>query len=205
MADMALYTAVYESVPPALADLDAIEELHKDEMIGKFDAAVIDQEDGKPHIVKRVDRPRVRIIPELFGGGALPRKELKEAATELTSDEAGLILIGEDTRAAAGDAILVRRLDWVAVYGRTQGLAVYELLGMADLGALQTPEWVTAYEAGLDAYARRDWAGAAALFESAIAHRGDDLPSRIFVERCRNYLASPPPGDWTAVSILAEK
>jgi hypothetical protein len=97
MADMALYTAVYESVPPALADLDAIEELHKDEMIGKFDAAVIDQEGGKPHIVKRVDRPRVRIIPELFGGGALPRKELKEAAMELTSEEAGLIMIGEPT------------------------------------------------------------------------------------------------------------
>ena len=115
------------------------------------------------------------------------------------------ILIGEDTRAAAGDAVLVRRLDWVAVYGRTQGLAVYELLGMADHGASQTPEWVTAYEAGLDAYARRDWADAAELFESAIAVRGDDLPSQIFVERCRKYLASPPPGDWTAVSILAEK
>jgi adenylate cyclase len=115
------------------------------------------------------------------------------------------ILIGEETRAAAGNAILVRRLDWVAVYGRTQGLAVYELLGMADDGALQTPKWVTAYEAGLDAYARRDWSGAAELFESAIAHRGDDLPSRIFVERCRKYLASPPPEDWTAVSILAEK
>jgi adenylate cyclase len=115
------------------------------------------------------------------------------------------ILIGEDTRAAAGDAILVRRLDWVAVYGRTQGLAVYELLGMADHGALPTPEWVASYEAGLDAYARRDWAGAAELFESAIAIRGDDLPSQIFVERCRKYLASPPPEDWTAVSILAEK
>jgi adenylate cyclase len=115
------------------------------------------------------------------------------------------ILIGEDTRAAAGDAILVRRLDRVAVYGRTQGLAVYELLGMADHGALQKPEWVTSYEAGLDAYARRDWAGAAELFESAIATRGEDLPSQIFVERCRNHLASPPPEDWTAVSILAEK
>jgi len=115
MADMALYTAVYESVPPALADLDAIEELHKDEMIGKFDAAVIDQEDGKPHIVKRVDRPRVRIIPELFGGGALPRKELKEAAMELTSDEAGLIMIGEPTiekgfdKAVTGAAKVVKR------------------------------------------------------------------------------------------------
>ena len=115
MADMALYTAVYESVPPALADLDAIEELHKDAMIGKFDAAVIDQEDGKPHIVKRVDRPRARIIPELFGGGALPRKELKEAAMELTSDEAGLIMIGEPTiekgfdKAVTGAARVVKR------------------------------------------------------------------------------------------------
>jgi adenylate cyclase len=115
------------------------------------------------------------------------------------------ILIGEETRAAAGDAILVRRLDWVAVYGRNQGLAVYELLGMADLGSSHAPEWVAAYEAGLEAYVRRDWADAIELFETAIANRGDDLPSRIFIERCREYLASPPPEDWTAVSILAEK
>jgi len=115
MADMALYTAVYDSVSPALADLDAIEELHKDEMLGKFDAAVIDQEDGKPHIVKRLDRPRVRIIPELFGSGALPRKELKEAATELTAEQAGLIMIGEPTiekgfdKAVTGAAKVVKR------------------------------------------------------------------------------------------------
>ncbi len=115
MADMALYTAVYESVTPALADLDAIEELHKDEMIGKFDAAVIDHADGKPHIVKRVDRPRMRIIPEFFGGGALPRKELKDAAMELTSAEAGLIMIGEPTiekgfdKAVTGAAKIVKR------------------------------------------------------------------------------------------------
>jgi adenylate cyclase len=98
----------------------------------------------------------------------------------------------------------VRRLDRVAVYGRTQGLAVYELLGMAEESASQL-QWVTAYEAGLDAYACRDWTGAVALFEAAIAARGDDLPSRTFIERCRKYLVSPPPEDWTALSILAEK
>jgi hypothetical protein len=88
MADsnMALYTAVYESVSPALEDLGAIEELHQDSIIGKYDAAVIDQEEGKPHIVKRMDRPRVRAIPEMFGGG-----------TELTSEQAGLVVIGEPT------------------------------------------------------------------------------------------------------------
>ena len=105
---MALYTAVYEGVSPALEDLDAIEELHKDSMIGKYDAAVIDQEEGKPHIVKRMDRPRIRVIPEMFGGGALPRKELKEAAQELTSDQAGLIVIGEPTIEKAFDKAVTR-------------------------------------------------------------------------------------------------
>ena len=106
--EMALYTAVYESVPPALEDLDAIEELHKESIIGKYDAAVIDQEEGKPHIVKRMDRPRVRVIPEMFGGGALPRKELKEAAQELTSDQAGLIVIGEPTIEKGFDKAVTR-------------------------------------------------------------------------------------------------
>ena len=106
--EMALYTAVYGSVPPALEDLDAIEELHKESIIGKYDAAVIDQEEGKPHIVKRMDRPRVRVIPEMFGGGALPRKELKEAAQELTSDQAGLIVIGEPTIEKGFDKAVTR-------------------------------------------------------------------------------------------------
>src|SRR6516225_11372624 len=92
---LVVYAAVYESVEAALADLDAIEQLHKDEMIGQYDAAVIDQESGKPHVVKRMDRPHIRVIPEWFGGGALPRKELHEAAEELTAKQAGLIAVVE--------------------------------------------------------------------------------------------------------------
>jgi len=95
--NLTLYTAVYSSVADALSDLDAIEELHKDKMIGKYDAAVIEKRDGKPHIAKRKDRPRIQIIPEAFGRGKLPRKELKEAAQELTADEGGLIVVGEPT------------------------------------------------------------------------------------------------------------
>ena len=110
MADtgMALYTAVYDSVSPALEDLGAIEELHKQSIMGKYDAAVIDQEEGRPHIVKRMDRPRMRAIPEMFGGGALPRRELKEAAEELTSDQAGLIVVGEPTIEKAFDEAVTR-------------------------------------------------------------------------------------------------
>jgi hypothetical protein len=118
MADdnqMLLYAAAYGTVDAALADMDAVEQLHKDKMIGKFDAAVIDQQDAKPHIVKRLDRSRMRAIPELFGGGTLPRKELKEAAEALTGNQAGLIVVAEPTvekgleQALTGAAKVVKR------------------------------------------------------------------------------------------------
>jgi hypothetical protein len=94
---LVVYAAAYESADAALADLDAIEQLHKQEMIGQYDAAVIDKENGKPRVVKRMDRPHLRVIPEWFGGGTLPRKELHEAAEQLTANQAGLIVVGEPT------------------------------------------------------------------------------------------------------------
>ena len=103
--DLAFYVAVYESVDLAKADLDALEQLHKDDLVGTFDAAVVEKENGKPHIVKRMARPMVRVIPDLFGGDSawLPYDELHEAATALGASEAGLIVVGEPTLDQAFD------------------------------------------------------------------------------------------------------
>ena len=103
-----IYAGAYETVEATLTDLDAIEQLHKKEMIGQYDAAVIDMEDGKPHVVKRMDRPHIRVIPEWFGGGTLPRKELHEAAEQLTASQAGLIAVGEPTIEQGLDEALTR-------------------------------------------------------------------------------------------------
>jgi hypothetical protein len=103
-----VYAAAYDTVEAALADLDSVEQLHKDEMIGQYDAAVIDKENGKPHVVKRMDRPYVRVIPEWFGGGTLPRKELHEAAEQLTANQAGLIAVGEPTIEKGVDQALTK-------------------------------------------------------------------------------------------------
>ena len=102
------------STEPA-PDLDAIEQARKDEVIGQYDAAVIDKEDGKPHVAKRMDHPHIRVIPEWFGGGTLPRKELHQAAAQLTANQAGLIAVGEPTieqgldKALTNAANLVKR------------------------------------------------------------------------------------------------
>ena len=92
-----LYEAVYKTKDAALADLDVFDHMHEAELIGKYDAAVIDNKDGKPHIVKRVDQPRINVIPELLGGGALKRSDLKQAAQSLGPGEAALVVVGEPT------------------------------------------------------------------------------------------------------------
>jgi hypothetical protein len=88
-----VYAASFSSITDAQTALATIEQLYKQGAVGTLDAAVIDKENGKPHVVKRLDRPRIRVIPEWFGGGALPRKELHEAAEELTADQAGLLVV----------------------------------------------------------------------------------------------------------------
>jgi hypothetical protein len=109
-----VYAATYPTVAAAQEVLETIEHLHK-EISGTYDAAVVDQENGQAHVVKRMNHPHVRIIPEWFGGGDLTRKELDEAAEELLAGEAGLIVVGEATiepaldKALAGNAKVVKR------------------------------------------------------------------------------------------------
>ena len=93
--------AVYDNLDHALDDLTALEILHEDHLIDGFDAAVLDQESGRLHIVKRVDRPRIRVIGEELGSGALSRRQLEAAARELGPGQACLIAVGDSSLAKA--------------------------------------------------------------------------------------------------------
>ena len=109
MADNSIgFTAVYDDVDSALADLDALDNLHDDKVLGKYDAAVVDLENGKPHIVKRVDNPRVNVLPELVGKGALPSGEVKDAAKGLDQGQAALIFVGDPTLDKAFEQAVTR-------------------------------------------------------------------------------------------------
>ena len=53
-----LYAGEYESVEDAKADLEALKELHREHVVGTYDAAVVAKnEEGKVEIVDKIEKP----------------------------------------------------------------------------------------------------------------------------------------------------
>lgn len=114
------------------------------------------------------------------------------------------ILIGPETRRAAGNAIVVRELDTLAVFGRTEGLVIFELIAMAD-GFEGSRDWIAAYEDGLAHYRNRRFDKAVSAFEAAEKARGGDPASAVMKRRASVFQTQPPPQDWAGVAVADTK
>ncbi len=116
------------------------------------------------------------------------------------------IIIGEATRAAAGDPVIVRELDRVAVYGRTGSTSVYELIALSAGSTDAAAVWIAAYERGLTLYRERRWTEAVSTLQKVAALKGEeDRPAGLLIERARQYMTMPPPEDWNGIEILGRK
>jgi adenylate cyclase len=114
------------------------------------------------------------------------------------------IIIGPETRRLAGMRISVRELDRLAVYGRSGGLQIYELVGMADESS-DSPGWVKLYEAGLKSYRARDFTAAIADFEQVVSLRKQDQASSRMIERCKQQLEAPTADGWDDTTVALTK
>jgi adenylate cyclase len=113
------------------------------------------------------------------------------------------ILIGAETKRLAGDAVITREIDSIAVYGRTEGLAVHELVGLSD--QTSNHPWLTNYENGLAKYRRRDFSSAIRSFKAVLSMRPDDGPAALMVERCRSLIKSGTDDTWSPIATLNSK
>jgi adenylate cyclase len=115
------------------------------------------------------------------------------------------IVIGEATRAAAGASFEYRFLDVVAVKGRSEPLAVYEVLsGAGGLEAVRASVLET-YRRGIELYRARRWAEASGLFREILERAPGDGPSSLYLRRSLALQASPPPAEWDGTYIAQVK
>ncbi|MFM9969498.1 MAG: GAF domain-containing protein [Burkholderiales bacterium] len=100
---------------------------------------------------------------------------------------------------------LLREIDLIRVRGSTRPLAVFEALDHHndDRMALRA-ELLDAYAEGLRQYRQRDWRGAAKCFEAASRAHPKDNPSRMFWDRCKSYMQTPPADNWDGVWTMGQ-
>ena len=104
----------------------------------------------------------------------------------------------------AGEGFEWRRLDRVAVKGRTQGTLVCELLGHKGEVSAEILAARDAYERALDAYFAAEFGAAGDLFDKAARLRPGDLGAPMMRERAHE-LAEDPPLQWSGVHVMMEK
>jgi adenylate cyclase len=99
------------------------------------------------------------------------------------------------------DSWTVRELDTVRVKGKNEPITIYELFGYGTLYEHKRP-LVRKFCEGLAVYKDRQWVQAIALFQEALQLYSDDKPSKMYIERCTEYLQNPPPDDWDGVFVM---
>ncbi len=114
------------------------------------------------------------------------------------------ILVGEDTAKLVSDSVSLRKLDWVAVRGKKQSVAIYELLVDSEDDTKREAAHEH-YAQGLLAYRKRDFTSAANAFERCRKELGEDQASVLMIERCGEYSQEPPPEDWDGATVMTRK
>ena len=116
-----------------------------------------------------------------------------------------LILLGPRTYELAAPDIEAREIDRMRVKGKKEPVVVFELLARKGGLSVEQQRVVATYVEGLEAYKRRDFKTAAAQFQAALALDPRDGPSRVYLERAKEYFMAPPPADWDGVYELKSK
>ncbi len=110
------------------------------------------------------------------------------------------ILVSDDVYQRAKAAFAFRKIDVVAVKGKSNAITVFELLGEVGIPGLISEE-LARYEQALALYVAGDFAKARALLVMNLK----DPPSRVLAARCGELERHPPAAPWAGISFAQSK
>jgi adenylate cyclase len=108
-------------------------------------------------------------------------------------------LVSHTTQELVRDRFEFRRVDRVAVKGKTEGVDVFELLALKGDIPVNLRKLMDVYENGLAVYFERDWKFALQHFNTVLKYRPSDGPSQVLAARCRRFMVQSPPETWNLI------
>ena len=171
-------------------------------------------QDGKPVFHTKIGLHTGDVVVGNIGNHQRMNYTIIGDSVNLTSRLEGLnkyystnILITESTYDIIKDNFVVRKLDRVAVKGRSKGLFIYELISSFEDQDPNVNSFVCQYEVALNLYLNMSWEQAISAFRLAIllSPARNDYPSEIMIDRCVKYLNTPPNKGWNGVFSFLNK
>ena len=114
-----------------------------------------------------------------------------------------------------------RKLDAVRVKGKKKPQIIYELIAdKKNQGSSydisfnnllkadkedKSSKFIKEYEEALELYFKKYFEKALKKFKGAISIRNEDKSCELFIERCKEYIKSPPAKEWDGVFEMKEK
>ena len=108
------------------------------------------------------------------------------------------IIVSQSTKLLAGSDLLFREIDLVAVKGKQLPVPIYELM-VSDDSMIRG-----VFGDALRLYRNREFAASLPMFEDLSTQKMDHV-SGLYSERCREFIASPPPVEWDGVFVAKTK
>ncbi|MBF0239140.1 MAG: adenylate/guanylate cyclase domain-containing protein [SAR324 cluster bacterium] len=115
------------------------------------------------------------------------------------------LMMSEMTYEKCRDTIVGRELDLIRVIGINQPVRIYEIICRVGDLTTQQEQGFKLFAEGLECYRQRQWEQGIAKFEEVLKILPQDGPSGVFIERCQNFMRTPPPADWDKVYTATSK
>jgi adenylate cyclase len=116
------------------------------------------------------------------------------------------ILISEFTNKLLRGTYYSRELDLVVVKGKTQPVAIYEILDYhTEESYPQMTDALRHFKAGLQKYRQQKWDDAKGEFNDVLALNDHDKAAKMYIGRCDHFIANPPGDEWDGVWVMESK
>ncbi len=114
------------------------------------------------------------------------------------------IILSEFTYKEVKDNFICREVDWVRVKGKVLPVKIFELMAEEKVKS-HVQEMIKWFQEGYDLYHKQSWQSGATAFEKAIGLVPEDEVSKLYLQRCQDFIAEPPEEGWDGVYVMKTK